>query len=158
MTVNKTFETMSQEVDRWGRIFAGLRKEKDALFGRVDYESPEFQDVLNRLKKAEAEYPFSHGQLFAFHVVDKSIEKGLDEVEIFDCCWEKDMHDFVETLRSFGVDTFVVTDTSTALMRSLHRYAAEGCTMLGLCEFKKKENLFGTEREEIVQGVRFKMN
>lgn len=47
-------------------------------------------------------------------------------------CWDKDIRDFIATLRDIGVRKFVTTNTSTALMDNLHGFADEGCYIGGL--------------------------
>ena len=64
----------------------------------------------------------------------------------------------IDTLRKAGIETLVVTNQSTGLMEDLHGYAAEGCTMLGLCTITKKSRRFGEETEEQIMGIRFKLN
>jgi hypothetical protein len=56
-----------------------------------------------------------------------------------------------------GIQTLVVTNQSTGLMEDLHGYAAEGCTMLGLCTITKKDTR-GEEKEEQIMGIRFQLN
>lgn len=71
---------------------------------------------------------------------------------IFDeFCWDDEVYDFIDTLRKAGIGTFVTIDTSTALMKNLHQFVAEGCEMLGLCTITKKEDCF----EKQVLGIRF---
>jgi hypothetical protein len=42
-------------------------------------------------------------------------------------------------------------------MEDLHGFAAEGCTMEGLCTIIKREYRFGEETEETIQGLRFSL-
>ena len=81
-----------------------------------------------------------------------------DEILFDDYVWDKEAHDFIDTFRKAGIETFVVTNKSTALMENLHWFAAEGCEMLGLCTITKKENRWGEETEEQIMGIRFKVN
>ena len=43
-------------------------------------------------------------------------------------------------------------------MEDLNGYAAEGCTMLGLCTITKKDTRWGEEKEEQIMGIRFRLN
>lgn len=81
-------------------------------------------------------------------------ESSIFEVE--DLPWDRDTHDFVETLRAAGITEFAVTDQSTALMRLLHLLAAEGCTMQGLCKVTRKETRWGTEGAFEYDGILFR--
>ena len=49
----------------------------------------------------------------------------------------------------------MVTNQSTGLMEDIHGYIAEGCQMEGPCTIIKKDNKFGEETEETIQGLRF---
>ena len=71
-----------------------------------------------------------------------------------DFLWEKEVRDFVEALRSAGLETFVYTNQSTAVMENLHAFAAEGCTMMGLCTITRQETRWGEEEPYEVQGIR----
>jgi hypothetical protein len=56
-----------------------------------------------------------------------------DELELSDFLWDREVHDFIETMRNAGIKSFVFTNTSTAVMDNLHSFAEEGCTIDGLC-------------------------
>ena len=101
------------------------------------------------------QYPISAGACKAFRAWRYS---DTDEVIMDDHCWDKERHDFIDTLRKAGITSLVVTNQSTGLMEDLHGYAAEGCTMLGLCTITKKENRWGEETEEQIMGIRFSLN
>lgn len=47
--------------------------------------------------------------------------------------WEKDVKDFVNTLREGGVKYFVYTSTSTALMSNFHDLIENGCKFIEAC-------------------------
>lgn len=63
-------------------------------------------------------------------------------------CWDKDIHDFISTLRGIGVKKFVTTNTSTALMDNLHGFADEGCYIGGLVTRKPE-----SKRSPFEQGI-----
>ena len=74
-----------------------------------------------------------------------------------DFLWEREVTDFVETLRKAGIKTFVYTNQSTAVMENLHQFAAAGCTMEGLCTITRQENRWGDEEPTKVIGIRFSL-
>lgn len=47
--------------------------------------------------------------------------------------WEKDVKDFVDTLREGGVKSFVYVSTSTALMDNFHDFIENGCKFIETC-------------------------
>ena len=85
-----------------------------------------------------------------------SIDNGENELEMNEFTWSRENHDFIETLRKAGIKTFVVTNSGTSLLENLHAYAAEGCTMTGLCTITRHDR-WSDETTE-VQGIRFKVN
>ena len=97
-----------------------------------------FQTIQNNAERTD-------GQDKACIAWIKTIRNESSIFEVEDLPWDRDTHDFVETLRAAGITEFAVTDQSTALMRLLHLLAAEGCTMQGLCKVARKENRWGTE-------------
>ena len=70
-------------------------------------------------------------------------------------CWEKDIHDFITTLRNIGVKKFVITNTSTALMDNLHGFADEGCYIGGLVT-RQPETKWSPFEQGIVVCIREK--
>ena len=98
------------------------------------------------------QYPISAGACKAFRAWRYS---ETDEVIMDDFTWDRERHDFIDTLRKAGIHTLVVTNQSTGLMEDLHGYAAEGCEMLGLCTITKKSDRWGEETEEQIIGIRF---
>ena len=65
-------------------------------------------------------------------------------------CWEKDIRDFIATLRNIGVRKFVITNTSTALMDNLHGFADQGCYIGGLVTREPETKWMGTEQGIVV--------
>ena len=75
-----------------------------------------------------------------------------------DFLWDKEVGDFIEALRSAGIETFVYTNQSTAVMENLHSFAAQGCTLEGLCTITRQESRWGDEEPTEVMGIRFSVN
>ncbi len=97
-------------------------------------------------------FPYASGQMVAYHAWFNSIRNQSSAFEVQDLPWEDNAHDFVETLRAAGITEFAVTDNSTALMRVLHEFAAEGCTMQGLCKVTR----WGSEGTAEYNGILFR--
>lgn len=47
--------------------------------------------------------------------------------------WEKDVKDFVNTLREGGAKYFVYTSTSTAVIMNIHELIENGCKFIEAC-------------------------
>ena len=56
-----------------------------------------------------------------------------------DFLWDREVADFVDTLRKAGFGSFVYTNQSTAVMENLHQFAVQGCGMEGLCMITRRE-------------------
>ena len=87
---------------------------------------------FNKLKKTE--HP-TWGQQYAYRAWRDTVENNADMFEVRELPWgnnlEADTPEFVKTLHEAGIDHFVVTDESTALMRGLHALIAAGCIIEG---------------------------
>ena len=68
-----------------------------------------------------------------------------------DFLWEKEVKDFVNTLREGGVKYFVYTSTSTALMSNFHAFIENGCKFVETC------NVESSIFEEGKRGLRFEI-
>ena len=69
-----------------------------------------------------------------------------------DFLWEKEVKDFVNTLREGGVKYFVYTSTSTALMSNFHAFIENGCKFVETC-IVSESSIF----EEGKKGLRFEI-
>ena len=122
-------------------------------------KSNEFFDEMKRPARAwdkPSDFPYTSGAMKALYAWESSIGYGENEFEMDNFTWSRENHDFIETLRKAGIKTFVVTNSGTSLMENLHDYAAEGCTMTGLCKITRHDR-WSDETTE-VQGIRFKVN
>ena len=82
-------------------------------------------------KQAEAGEKFSSGANEAY--LTWYYSQNEEELRQDGHLWPKDVHDFIDTLRKAGIESFVTTETSTILMELLHGFVAEGCTITGTC-------------------------
>ena len=134
------------------------REERKAQIAKVHgYNSPEM-DAWYAEDKAAGPYPYSAGEMKAYWVFKFRRENDADEFEMSDYCWDKEFHDFVETLRKLSITEFTITNHSTALMENIYGFIAEGCTMEGTHTITKKARRWAAEDYEQVMGIRFKVN
>ena len=145
-----------EELDRIARDFEQKHEAHKALKkGIIDEKGWDSEELKAWYKEEEQfQYPISAGACKAYRAWRYS---ETDEVIMDDFTWERERHDFIDALRKAGIRTLVVTNQSTGLMEDLHGYAAEGCTMLGLCTITKKDNRWGEETEEQILGIRFQL-
>lgn len=95
-------------------------------------ETDETALYFQRLEKTENP---SWGQHYAYRAWRDSLENDTSAFEVNEMPWgqnvAEEMAIFVATLREAGIDRFVVTNESTALMTSLHALIAAGGILEG---------------------------
>ena len=157
MNANNTYFL---ELKRIGHEYEEARVERRArkqqIIGTLGWESEELKAWYE--EDASEKFPFPQGTCKAYRAWASSLSRQEDELEMDDFLWEKEVHDFIETLRSAGIDTFVYTNQSTAVMENLHAFAAEGCMMTGLCTITRRENRWVDEEPTEIMGIRVSVN
>jgi hypothetical protein len=148
--------TYFEELDRIARDFEQKHEAHKALNRSHRHKGWDSEELKAWYKEEEQfQYPISAGACKAYRAWRYS---ETDEVIMDDFTWDRERHDFIDSLRKAGIQTLVVTNQSTGLMEDLHGYAAEGCTMLGLCTITKKDTRWGEEKEEQIMGIRFQLS
>ena len=135
---------------------AERRARKQQIIDTLGWESEELKAWYE--EDAAVRFPFTQGACKAYRAWASSLSRQEDELEMDDFLWEKEVHDFVEALRSAGIGSFVYTNQSTAVMENLHAFAAEGCAMTGLCTIIRRENRWGEEEPVEIMGIRFSLS
>ena len=150
MTGNEFFDEMYRIGCEWSKAHKAHEELKEQIVATKGWDSPELKAWYD--EEEQMKFPFSSGANKAFRAWKYSTG---DEVVMEDFTWAAERHDFIDALRKAGMKTFVTVNCSTGLMEDLHGFAAEGCTLLGLCTITKKADRWGKETEEQIQGVRF---
>ena len=146
-----------EDLDRIAREYEQRHQAHKALKEQIIREKGWDSDELNQWyaeEERDFKYPISAGACKAFRAWRES--QG-DEVIMGEFTWDRERHDFIETLRKAGQESFVVVNQSTGLMEDIHGYAAEGCTMEGLCTVRVKKHRWGEDEEETILGIRFRL-
>ena len=155
-----THNTYFEELKRIGHEYEAARVERQArkqqIIDTLGWDSEELKAWY--AEDQAAKFPFEQGACKAYRAWANSISRKEAELEMDDFLWEKEVRDFVEALRSAELETFVYTNQSTAVMENLHAFAAEGCTMMGLCTITRQETRWGEEEPYEVHGIRFSLN
>ena len=155
-----TNNTYFENLKRIGHEYEAARVERQArkqqIIDTLGWDSEELKAWY--AEDQAAKFPFEQGACKAYRAWATSISRQEDELEMDDFLWDKEVSDFVETLRSAGIETFVYTNQSTAVMENLHQFAAAGCTMEGLCTITRQENRWGDEEPTKVMGIRFSLD
>ena len=156
MSKNNTyFENLKKIGHDWEAARVERQARKQQIIDTLGWDSDELKAWYE--EDAAAKFPFESGTTKAYRAWAQSLSRKEDELEMDDFLWDKEVADFIEALRSAGIETFVYTNQSTAVMENLHAFAAEGCRLEGLCTITRHENRWGEEEPYEVQGIRFSL-
>ena len=153
---NAYFENLKRLGHEYEAARVERQQRKQQIIDTLGWDSPELKAWYE--EDAAAKFPFEQGACKAYRAWASSISRKEDELEMDDFLWDKEVADFVNTLRSAGITTFVYTNQSTAVMENLHAFAAQGCTMTGLCTITRQETRWGDEEPTEIMGIRFTLN
>jgi phosphoglycolate phosphatase-like HAD superfamily hydrolase len=154
MNANNTyFENLKRIGHEWEATRVERQSRKQRIIDTLGWDSDELKAWYE--EDAAAKFPFESGVSKAYRAWAQSLSRKEDELEMDDFLWDKEVADFIEALRSAGIETFVYTNQSTAVMENLHAFAAQGCTMMGLCTITRQETRWGDEEPTEVMGIRF---
>ena len=153
MIPNIYFENLSRLGKEHAEQCKAHEARKDSIIEAHGWDSPEMDAWYTEKKRLEEPNPLSGGIGKAFRAW---LYSESNELEMSDYLWEKEVTDFVDTLRKAGFQSFVYTNSSTAVMENIHQLVAAGCTLEGPCTLTKKTERWGTEEEETVPGLRFR--
>ena len=157
MNANNTyFENLKRIGHEWEAARTERQSRKQRIIDTLGWDSDELKAWYE--EDAAAKFPFESGVSKAYRAWAQSLSRKEDELEMDDFLWDKEIKDFIEALRSAGIETFVYTNQSTAVMENLHAFAAQGCTMMGLCTITRQETRWGDEEPTEVMGIRFRIS
>ena len=111
---NAYFEELKRIGHEWEAARIERKARKQQIIDTLGWESDELKAWYE--EDAAAKFPFEQGVSKAYRAWATSISRKEDELEMDDFLWEREVTDFVETLRKAGIKTFVYTNQSTAVM------------------------------------------
>ena len=153
---NAYFENLKQIGHAWEEAREERQSRKQPIIDTYGWDSPELKAWYE--EDAAAKFPFESGTTKAYRAWAQSLSRKEDELEMDDFLWDKEVADFIDAIKSAGITSFVYTNQSTAVMENLHAFAAQGCTMTGLCTITRQETRWGDEEPTEIMGIRFTLN
>ncbi len=157
MNANNTyFENLKRIGHEYEERRAAHEGRKQHIIDTYGWDSEELKKWY--AEKEAMKFPFEQGARKAYRAWAQSISRKEDELEMDDFLWDKEVKDFIDTLRCAGITSFVYTNQSTAVMENLHAFAAQGCTMIGLCTITRQETRWGDEEPTEIMDIRFQLN
>lgn len=156
MKNNTYFEGMKKAICEWNKAYNERKARKEEIIKTCGWDSDEMKAWVE--ENEAAKYPYESGASKAYHAWMESVRFGEDELEMNDFLWEREVHDFVETLRAAGLKSFVYTNSSSAVMENIHALVAEGCKLDSLCVATRKDNCYGSGTETVMPGIRFSLD
>ena len=149
--MNNFFNELEAKMAAWIEKRNTHESIKEIVAKENGWDSEAMNAWKAEMEEIKAEQPYTQGECRAFRVWKYG--GGTDtDIILDDYVWDDEVHDFIHALRSAGIETITIIDSSTALMRTMHGFAAEGCVMIGLCTIPHP-----TFRDETKPGVKFKI-
>lgn len=105
------------------------------MIERVSSFKNEYFNALIEKYTDRKQAPESHGMNRAIRAYLESNDGNLSELMVSDMPFMQDMDDFMGTIEAAGITEFLLCDTSTGLMESLHYLMGHGWQVAGACEF-----------------------
>ena len=153
---NTYFENLKKIGTEFEERRTAHNEKKEDIINAYGWDSEELKAWYT--EKEAMKFPFPEGACKAYRAWTQSLSRKEEELELDDFLWEREVQDFIDALREAGIETFVYTNQSTAVMENLHQFAAAGCTMQGLCTITRQENRWGEEETIKIMGIRFHIN
>ena len=139
---NAYFENLKRLGHEYEAARVERQQRKQQIIDTLGWDSPELKAWYE--EDAAAKFPFDQGACKAYRAWASSISRKEDELEMDDFLWDKEVADFINTLRAAGIKSFVYTNQST--------------TMTGLCTITRQETRWGDEEPTEIMGIRFTLN
>ena len=152
MKNNTYFEELERIGREWLKKYDAHKALKDRILEEHGWDSPELKARYAEEEQMKGPFPSGVSKAFRAWKYGES-----DEFLFEDFVWEREAADFIDTLRKAGLETFVVTNDSTALMENIHWSVGLGCKLEGTCIVTKHRRRWGEDEEEQLMGLRFSL-
>lgn len=105
------------------------------MLKRVGSFNNEYFNSLIREYTDKGQRPVNFGMSRAIMAYLDTNDSGVAEFMVGDMPFLQDMDGFMEAVEAAGITEFLLCDTSTGLMGSLHYLMGHGWQITGTCEF-----------------------
>ena len=150
---NTYFEELRKIGEDYEEKKDALDEKKQELVKEYGYGSPELKAWYE--EKNELIFPLKEAECKAYRAWKGSVEQEAEELVMDDFLWDKEIADFLETLKKAGITTFLYTNQSTAAMENMRDFLKNGCKLDGAKTITKKTYGWGMEKEEEIFGMQF---
>ena len=150
---NTYFKSLEKAGKEYEEKKDAIDNKKAGLVEKYGYESEELEAWYK--EKSELVFPFKEGECKAYRAWRGSIEHEDDELVMDDFLWDKEIEDFLTTLKEAGIRSFLYTNESTSSMENMRDFINNGCKMDGGKTITRKEHRWGQDKDEEIFGIHF---
>lgn len=150
---NPYFEELRRVSKAHDDYIDSLEQEKIEIIEKYGYDSPEMMNWYDVMAAAKEAKPYTDGARKAYWAWIKSVDNENEDVEMNDFLWDREVEDFVETLRAAGFDAFIYTNQSTSVMENVHAFEKYDCRLEGTATISRIEKYCGKLRTETIPGL-----
>ncbi len=144
---NEYFRNMKLLLCDWQKKKDDIFQKKKEIIYKFGYDSKEYEAWYDENKASI--FPFSSGASKAYHAYNKSVEMKQKYLTIDTALIAEEVKDFIDTLRTAGIESFVYTSSSSSAMENMHDLAANGCTMVDLFTVESYSNKTGQQCQKL---------
>ena len=138
MERNAYLQTLREKANAYCSRKNALKEAALAAYNEKGEDSEEYARREEKYRQL-GPCPVSEGEKAACWAEDTSMYRGSSEFEMEDSLWEKEVHDFISTLRRAGISSFVYTNKSSNALMNLCMFAEEGCRIGDVCTVRHED-------------------
>ena len=148
---------MSDDADAFSIEKEKYESEKDRIIKEEGWESPKLEELYASFKplKEEMEKKYTSGMWKAFRCWFWSLREDKEDVIFDDFCWDKEVADFIQTFVEAGIESFIYTNHSSAVMDNIHGFIKAGCYVDSYPVLERDSDLLTRKETEYINGIKF---
>ena len=114
-----------------------------------------FEKAIADSKKGDA-VKLNWSESYIMRAYMNSKENGYEPLVVREGPWDCDSNEVAAALQSFGVDSFVLSDHSTALLNMIHMFVGCGYRLAGTIEISQEHKArYNPEWDKPLKGIIF---